>query len=182
MPPLAHPRPPLTDGEILLRPWTRADAPALVAMLNEPEIARWTRVPSPYRESDARSWLATHERLLRSGEQVPTAIADAGGGRPIGSIDLRVKSWDERRAEFGFLVAREARGRGVAPRALRLMSEWAMRDLGMRRLEVLVQPGNAASLAAVARAGYTREDGLRSRTIDGARVELVMHSLLAEEP
>lgn len=54
---LQPPDPRLGDELVELRPWLDRDVPAIVAACNDPETARWTTVPSPYSEEDARAWL-----------------------------------------------------------------------------------------------------------------------------
>ncbi|MGH2801119.1 MAG: GNAT family N-acetyltransferase [Thermoleophilaceae bacterium] len=46
----------LSDGEIALRPFIEDDVPAITAACQDPEIPRWTLVPSPYTEEDARAF------------------------------------------------------------------------------------------------------------------------------
>src|SRR3954470_18888101 len=111
MPPLAPPDPPLTDGVVTLRGWRDTDAGPLTAIMEEPEIARWTRAPAPYRERHAIEWFATHSTLMRRRSELPLAIAAAGDGELLGSIALRFP--EEGRGEFGYLVGAAARGRGV---------------------------------------------------------------------
>src|SRR2546423_4933796 len=149
MPPLAPPTPPLTDGVVALRGWGDSDAGAIATMLDDREVARWTRVPSPYRERDAIEWLATHPALLRRRTDLPLAIVAAGDGELLGSMALRLL--EDRVGEFGYIVGRGARGQGVATRALRLYSRWAFDKLAVERLEGRVQPENAASLAVAER-------------------------------
>ena len=161
----------------MLRPWRDLDIPLVVTMANDAEIGRWTRLPAPYRVTDALEWFATHEPLLARGEQLPLAIADAASGELVGSIGLRVRG--EGRGDIGYFVAAGARGRGVATRSLRLLAHWTIEALGLERVEVLVHPDNEASLAVCERAGFTREGLLRSYAeIRGRRVDLVVHSLL----
>ena len=45
---LRHPDPPLSDGVITLRAKGRDDVDTLLAIFQDPEVSRWTRVPSPY--------------------------------------------------------------------------------------------------------------------------------------
>ena len=45
----------LSDGGVRLRLIAEADLPVIVAACQDPEIPRWTRVPDPYGESEARS-------------------------------------------------------------------------------------------------------------------------------
>ena len=181
MPALAPPDPPLTDGVVALRGWRDTDAGAIAAMMDEPEIARFTRAPSPYGERDAIAWLALHPALLRRHEGLPLAIVAAGGDSGLlGSVSLRFRG--DGRGEFGYLVAASARGCGVGTRALRLLSRYAFEEHGLERLEVLVQPDNEPSLALAERVGFRREGLLRSYTaVRGRRVDMVLLAMLRGE-
>jgi len=180
MPPLAPPDPPLTDGVVTLRSWRDTDVGPLTALMDDPEIGRWTRAPSPYEERHAIEWLATHSTLIRRRTELPMAIVAAEGGELLGSIALRFP--EDGRGEFGYLVGAHARGRGVATRALRLYSAWAFEELGIERLEVLVQPENEASLALAERVGFRREGVLRSHTLlRGRRADMVVLGMLRGE-
>ena len=68
---------------------------------------------------------------------------------------------DREAAEIGYWVKREARRRGVALGAARLVIAWAFDDLGIERLELLTYPGNEASQALAGHLGFTREGLLR---------------------
>ena len=180
MPALAPPDPPLADGVVALRGWRDTDVPAIAAMMDEPEIARYTRAPSPYRERDAIQWRALHPTMMRRHEELPLAVVDAAGGDLLGSISLRLRG--DARGELGYLVAAHARRRGVGTRALRLLARWAFEQHGMERLELLVQPSNVASLAMAERVGFRREGLLRSHSVmRGERVDMVMLALLPGE-
>lgn len=50
----------LTDGLVLLGPPVPGDAPAVTAACQDPTIARWTTVPSPYRTADAVAFIGQH--------------------------------------------------------------------------------------------------------------------------
>jgi RimJ/RimL family protein N-acetyltransferase len=179
MPALVPPDPPLTDGVVSLRAFRDTDAGAIAVMMDEPEIARWTRAPSPYGEREAIEWLALHPALLERGE-LPLAVVDAESDKLLGSVGLRIR--DEGRGEFGYLVAARARRRGVGARALRLLARYAFEEHGLARLEAMVRPGNDASIAVAERVGFRREGLLRSYTvIRGERVDTLMLSLLAGE-
>ena len=100
----------------------------------------------------------------------------------LGSIALAHIDWEDHRAEMGYWVAREARGRSVASRATKLLSRHAIETLGFERLELLAHPENEASLRVALKAGYTREGLLRLyRRRRGVREDLVMFSLLASD-
>lgn len=84
---------PLLDGTTALRPWRDSDIPALVAACQDPEIARWTRVPSPYGESDARAYMLHRHDAIHTGAAAPFAIV--GGKQPD---DSRAAQPDDSRA------------------------------------------------------------------------------------
>jgi RimJ/RimL family protein N-acetyltransferase len=163
----------LADDAIRLRPFTDDDVPAIVAACQDPEIPRWTRVPAPYTEADARAFLADpSDRAF--------AIVDSASGELAGAIGAR--SEEEGRVEIGYWVVREARGRGVATRALRLLARWAVEELDAARLQLYADPANTASQRVAEKAGFRREGVLRSWVeIKGTRRDAVMYSLLPED-
>lgn len=145
--------------------------PELVTALADPEVARFTGIPHPYTEQHAREFLAG-----RAVQETSLAIVAADGGGLLGGIGLR--SVRRRCGELEYWVRADARGRGLATRALRLVAAWAFAELGLVRLQLLTVPENTASQRAAQRAGFRREGVLRSYLDDG-RADGVMYSLLA---
>jgi RimJ/RimL family protein N-acetyltransferase len=179
--PLSYPDPPLAEGEIGLRPWREEDLGVIAALCRDPDVARFTRVPDPYTDADARAWIDGLPGRLADGEAVRLAIV-AGGGDPVGSIGLRIDTFDRDIAEAGYMVAPAARGRGVATTALRLASRWGLRDLGVARVQLSTHVDNPASQRVAERAGFRREGVLRSwEELRGERVDLVMFSLVGSD-
>lgn len=163
---LPLPEPPLADPEIALRPWRGKDLPAMMAALRDPEIPRWTFIPFPYRERDAREFLAKQRRDRDAGAGLGLAIAAAGDSAELlGAIGIEPVDRVAGRGEIGYWVAREQRGRGVATRAVKLLSDWALGDLGLKRLEILPFAGNRASELVAQRAGFRRERTLRAHRL-----------------
>ena len=161
----------LEDDAIALRPLAEEDVPALVEAVQDPEIPRWTDVPSPYTEADARAFLRTAKDV--------SAIVDAGAGEFLGTIGWR---WVDGNVQFGYWVKREARGRGVATRALRLVSRWAFEELGAARVQLLAEPENGASQRVAEKAGFRREALLRSFIdVKGVRRDAYMFALLRQD-
>ncbi|MGI8411483.1 MAG: GNAT family N-acetyltransferase [Solirubrobacteraceae bacterium] len=172
------PAQPLVDGPTQLRPWRDSDLGALVAACQDPEIARWTAVPSPYGETDARAYMLQRYEAVHAGTTAPFAIVDPAG-QLLGSVSLLRPAWEHARAEVGYWLAREGRGHGHATRAVRMISAWGFTALALERIELLAATGNLASQRVAARAGFTREGILRSymRGRDGPQ-DMVMFGLL----
>jgi RimJ/RimL family protein N-acetyltransferase len=155
VPPLTLPDPPLSDGVVALRGLRSADIDALVIALQDPEIPRWTLVPSPYTRDDARAFLRFVNRGRAAGSRLALAIVDAADERALlGSVALNPIDWTQRAADVGYWVAAPARGRGVATRAVELIAGHAFGTLGLERLELRAQEANRASQAVAARAGF----------------------------
>jgi RimJ/RimL family protein N-acetyltransferase len=181
MPRIALPGEPLRDGGTALRPWRDEDLRDLVALCQDPEIARWTRVPFPYRETDGRLYLLHRYDLLQAGASAPFAITGPGS-ELIGSISLIQIRWEDARAEVGYWLGRDGRGHGHATRAVRMICEWGFGSLGLGRVELLAATGNHPSQRVAEHAGFTREAVLRSYAAgrDG-RQDMVAFGLLAAD-
>jgi len=165
----------LKDGALALRRWRMEDLDALVAAVHDPEIGRWMpAIPYPYTRSDGESYL--EGAVTRVGS---FAIVDPETDRLLGAITLSVRKWS--RAEIGYWVRREERGRGIAPRALELISAWGF-ERGYRRLQLHADVENAASQRVAEKAGYRREGLLRAWIEqDGVPRDHVLYSLLASD-
>ena len=79
--PLSYPDPPLTEGEIGLRPWREEDLGVIAALCRDPDVARFTRVPDPYTDADARAWMDGLPTGLAEGAAVRLARLNSHVGR-----------------------------------------------------------------------------------------------------
>jgi RimJ/RimL family protein N-acetyltransferase len=171
-----RPAAPLSDGVVTLRAWREEDVPAIVALCDDPDVARFTRVPSPYTERDAREFLAGYVV-----EEMSFAIVEASNENDVlGSIGMRDDG--EGRGQLGYLVAAHARRRGVASRAVRLLSEWALTKAGLARVQLYARVDNPASQRTAERAGFRREGVLRAyMLLRGERHDAVIYGLTPED-
>jgi RimJ/RimL family protein N-acetyltransferase len=164
----------LRDGELLLRPPTDADVPAVVAACQDEALSRFIPgFPRPYREHDARGWIASRNPGDDSSKTF--LVVDATTDELLGAIEVRLGEI----GSIGYWIAKDARGRGVATRATRLLAGWAVTEGGVERLELTTHPDNVASQRVAEKAGFRREGVLRShiRFPDGRR-DSVLFSLL----
>jgi RimJ/RimL family protein N-acetyltransferase len=109
-------------------------------------------------------------------------IADVRTDALLGSVSLMAVDREQRRAGLGYWVARWARERGVATRAVGLLSRWALSELSLARVELGTYPDNHASQCVAERCGFVREGVLRAYLeVKGQRHDIVMFSLLADD-
>jgi RimJ/RimL family protein N-acetyltransferase len=167
----------LSDGAVRLRRFRLDDAPAIARACDDPEMARYTlHIPSPYTLADARAYVEECDRSWGEGTgRRAFAVVDVASDALVGAIDLRLGEI----GSVGYWVAAGARGRGVATRALRLLSRWALTDGGVERLELTTHPDNMPSQRVAEKAGFVREGVLRShaRFREGRR-DSVLFSLV----
>jgi RimJ/RimL family protein N-acetyltransferase len=185
-PAMVRPLPPelVADGLTLRMP-NQSDAPALIAAVQDPEIPKWTTVPSPYGQAEADAWIHRELRWhalsdLRRNYLVfdgPTLVAMVGL--------VRVNEDDES-GEVGYWCAREARGKGVISRALRALLREVLLA-GYQRIAAEILVGNDASERVLVAAGFRKEGRLYSVGSNGCgddaqRIDVDSFCLLPTDP
>lgn len=143
----------LTGDGIELREWTFDDLDDLVELLDDPDIARWTPMPSPFDVEAGLAYLKRAQQGRLNGQRIQLAITE-DGGRPLGEVLLFGVDSGLREAELGYLVGAAYRRRGLAWRALSLLAGYAQETLGLRRLLLRIDPDNTASTAVARRCGF----------------------------
>ncbi|MDL5199359.1 GNAT family N-acetyltransferase [Streptomyces sp. ALI-76-A] len=158
---LAAPATP-TAPALRLRPWCPGDAAGLAAVFRDDgPLRRWV-TDAPHDEAGALRWVRERRRLWESGECFSFAVVETHDGtavgRPSGHVVLKRGAPGGVSAEVGYWTAAHARGRGIAPRALRALTDWAFtaRPAGeVTRLDLLHQVDNTASCRVADKCGYT---------------------------
>lgn len=157
---------PMRDGEVALRPVSSSVAALVVAASHDPEITRWTQVPDGLTIVDAAlitaGWAMPSTRTARYQVLLP----ELG---PAGMVTVWMNPADE--AEVGYWLLPNARGRGVARRAVGLLCTWAFDECGLEQLQLTTLPGNLASEKVAQACGFHRH-GTLPRDIKGVRCTL----------
>ncbi len=175
---LEPPSPPLDDGVVRLEPLTRDDEGEMDAIARDAEVARFTYVPVRPTRGFARSWIERYLQGWEEGALAGFAVRESGGSAFLGFAGVVRFDADGREGEIGFIVAPAARGRGVATRALVLLSSWAL-QAGLLRVELRIDVENTGSIRVAERAGFVREGVLRSAHFkQGLRSDIAVYSLL----
>lgn len=144
-------------GGLVLRPWHPNEIAWIHQACQDPEVQRWTTVPSPYTARDALGFLALASGALATGEAAHLAVADADSGWLHGAVAVMVRT--DRQAEVGSWVAAESRGRGIATTAVRAAVGWALGPLGFTEVTAEVMEGNEASRRLLLACGFTQLPG-----------------------
>ncbi len=158
-------QPEITASGLTLRLWQASDLPVVTAAFADPAIQRWhCRSMS---DQEAADWIHSWQARWRDETDASWAVLDAG--TVVGQVGLRHVDLAEGLASVSYWVLANARGRHVAPRALRALTVWSFRTLGLYRLALSHSTANVASCRVAQHAGYAAEGTKRGegRHADG---------------
>ena len=161
----------MSTPPIRLVPASPAHAAGMQDLVRDPEVLRFTRVPSPPPEDFVETWLQRYEEGRADGTSEAFTIEDPGDGRFLGIAVAPSIRRDERTAELGYVVHPDARGRGIATVALERLTAWGFSELDAVRLELIISVDNKASKRVAEHNGYHYEGTLRSLFVMPGRWE-----------
>jgi RimJ/RimL family protein N-acetyltransferase len=159
VPPL--PQGPLQTPRLLVRPWREDDIPGVYAICQDPEVQRWTTVPSPYQMKDAEWFVREHTpKGFRSGDEATFGIFVKGTGQIAGAVGLGgitsyVVNRGVRTAEIGYWGSPETRGNGYVTEAVREVVRWGFEEVGLGRVVWQAFDGNIPSRRVIEKLGFT---------------------------
>jgi RimJ/RimL family protein N-acetyltransferase len=133
---------------VVLRPWTDADLGAMVELFDDVDIAHRTPLAAPFDADAARAYLERARQAGTDGSRLQLAIT-TDGGTPLGEVLLNRQT-----GAIGYSVGAAHRRRGLALRAVRLLTEYALGTLSRPEVLLEIEPDNAASIAVARAAGF----------------------------
>jgi len=139
----------------VLRGFTAAHVEPYVRMMADPEVTRFLGDGRPLDRADAWRQLALligHWELRGFGLW---AVEERASGRFIGRVGCHEPDgWPG--FELGYVLAREAWGRGLAREGAAAALDFARRELGRDTIISLIRPANRASIAVAEHFGARR--------------------------
>ena len=181
----------VTDGVVRLRPIKRSDGPAMLRYIaGDEEIARWTRIPSPYTQAQCDSFLDLVDQYNDGTTDLVTAICVGDDDEMVGSVGLhRIGVAVDPRSSFlseevGYWLAAKERGHGIMTRCARLLTHYALANLAMPKVRLQTIAGNVASQRVALAVGYryvglVHGTELSDDTHDSERYEMTRDDFIA---
>ena len=167
-----------SGGEaIVLREFTLRDAPRIVEAANDPTTAHFLPLPRPYGTAEAEEYLNLAAEKWAAGTSAVWCISTPDG-QTLGSIELMLLDSPASRREVGYWLHPDARGRGVATTAVRILTDHAFRAGLAHSILLQAAATNEASLAIAQRNAF-RSLGVWPDALvldDGTRTDLVMYA------
>ena len=150
--------PKLVGKRVMLREYRQEDLPEIRKWVNEPESTQFlsTTFWPPQTIVDTQEFL---DRMLAGSHKgCYFVIAHREDESYIGQLDLFRLDWKLRCGELGIIIGAETdRGRGYGSEALELMLRYAFLTLGLERVELTVDMGNARAKQCYGKAGFVLE-------------------------
>jgi ribosomal-protein-alanine N-acetyltransferase len=148
-----------TDRLLLRRP-VAGDAEAMFARYaGDPAVTRYLGWRTHASVADTQLFIACCNAEWRESGVGPYLIQSREDGELLGSASLRLMSAQQ--AAAGYVLARDAWGRGFATEALHAIRGLALR-LGVVRLTAMCHPEHRASWRVMQKCGFTREGIFRA--------------------
>lgn len=146
----------LIEGpRVVIRRFTPEDGPEFVRRVRESgELHRPWLFP-PATEAAYRAYAG---RLIEDPTKAGFLVCERGGGGIAGFININnIVEGGFQSGALGYGAFAHAAGRGLMGEGLALVVEYAFTFMGLHRLEINVQPQNAASIALARRCGFRLE-------------------------
>jgi len=159
--------------DLLLSELTRLDREALVEHLADKEIHDWTvSIPHPYTLQSADDFIG---RCATKAAGAPTAVTWAIRTKHdnglIGCIGLEPGGrLGPHRADMGYWLAREHRGKGIMTRVVNKVCEVGLGEMELVRISATVFEGNERSTRLLERCGFAIEGRLKHYLLKDGRV------------
>ena len=153
--------PHLTTTRLVLRACTLADAPEIQRLASDRDIASTTlRIPHPYEDGMAESWIATHQDSFDRGEGLSLGITLSSGGAIIGNIGLTFNQAHDS-AEMGYWIGKSYWNQGYGTEAAAAVLAYAFESLDLNRVYAAHYKRNPASGRIMQKIGMAYEGRLR---------------------
>jgi RimJ/RimL family protein N-acetyltransferase len=153
-------------GEVRLRPWRLEDAEYVAVMIEDEHLRPWSAMGD-----DLEGWM---QREVGEARGPSRAICLPEDDRALGRVAVRVPEFaseavrsdavredDQPAGELSYWLVPEARGRGLAYAAVRLMMASVLPGIGLRSVVLDIEAGNLASERLAERLGAERRSPAR---------------------
>jgi len=173
----------LLDKDLVLRPFRFTDTARLYCAVHEslPELKPWMSwATDDYTEMTAREYVTIAR--MRWEEHTYYAFAITRGDELLGACTLSSIHPIYHFCNLGYWVRTSCRGQGIAGRAALLTARFAIENLGLIRVEIVIGVGNQASLRVAEKIGAHDEGTLLNRMVVGKSIyDARMYSLLPSD-
>ncbi len=162
-----------------LRLLEEADAGELHALIeaNRDYLARWLPWAAGQTAADTAAFLRRARMQVERNDGFQAAIVE--GGSIAGVAGYHGVDWAHRSTSLGYWLAEDSQGRGTMTAAVRALTDHALTEWGLVRVEIRAALGNRRSRAIPERLGYRQEGTLRrAERVAGHYLDLAVYAMV----
>ena len=150
------------DDEYSLTEFRESDVAQLVKLLDTPELYATTlSIPTPYQESDARTWVDYATRPHAHFERLTNWAIRDGSATVVGGIGFILTAGVTHRGEIGYWIGAPFWGRGIATAAVGKVCEIGFTEFDFTKITAHVYSFNPASCRVLEKNGFEHEGLLK---------------------
>lgn len=173
--------PVLRSPRAILRELEPADAPSLLAVLQDEDVQRFLP-PGPATGEAVMEFIRWTRRAQRTGRHLSFGVVPHGLDAVVGVFQIWPIEPCFETAEWGFALGRRCWGTGLFAESAAQVVNFAIDQLGVRRLEARAAVDNIRGNAALEKLGAMREGILRQCfRCDGEPQDHVMWAILRDD-
>jgi len=170
--------PELVTNRYILQQILPNDQQFIFEGLSDPEVIRYYGVSFHSLES-TQEQMQFYDTLIREGTGTWWKIVDRKTGEKVGAIGFNNFQTKHKKAEIGYWLLPAYWGGGIFAEVLPVVIDYLQSELGVHRIEALIEEGNERSGRALKKAGFIHEGLLRDYEIkNGKFISLHMYALV----
>jgi len=155
--------PALATQRLRLRKYEPSDATDLYAMLSDEETMRYYSNETFQSRAEVEAYIILRRDDFAQRREIRWGIARHDDNRIVGSCGLHHFDEEFNRAETGYILNRAFWGQGFMAEALSAMLTYGFTEMGLHRIEAVIDSANERSKNVLLKLGFQYEGNLRQR-------------------
>jgi ribosomal-protein-alanine N-acetyltransferase len=174
-----EPFPNLETERLFLRRVNNSDVKEILQLRSDPETIKYIPRPLLKNTEDALEHIANIDAKIATQEGINWAITLKGSQKLIGIIGhYRIRP-ENYRAEIGYMLLPQFRGKRIIPEAIKQVVKYGFEEMKLHSIEAIIDPANLASEKLLQNNGFKKEAHLKeNKFYEGRFLDTVIYSLL----
>jgi ribosomal-protein-alanine N-acetyltransferase len=158
----------LKSGRLLLRNFHDADIENVFTGLSHPDVIRYYGVSYQTLE-ETKVQMQFFADLLKNETGIWWAVCSLDNKTFYGAGGLNSLSKKDRKVEIGFWLLKDHWRKGIMTEALPLILNYGFNELGLHRIEGIVETGNVICKKAIEKLGFVFEGTMKDCEVKNGR-------------
>lgn len=167
--------PQLMTERLLLRRLNEADAHDILILRSNEQVNQFLDRPACIDLEAAKNFIAKIEKAIGNNESLYWVINLKGNDKLIGTICLWNFEADKMQAEIGFELHPDFQEKGIMREALSEVLAFGFKELKLKTITALTNPGNLPSVKLLQKAGFIADSDYALVTKEDAEGLLVFY-------